>query len=59
MTAYYEAEQLGLVEFKKCAIFLMNGNICVMQLGLVEFKKCAIFSNSHNQVVTVVGACRV
>ena len=33
---------MGLVEFKKCAIFACIGLFIHLLLGLVEFKKCAI-----------------
>ena len=41
--AWQRSGGLGLVEFKKCAIFWSEHTPSAPELGLVEFKKCAIF----------------
>ena len=51
--------KLGLVEFKKCAIFLPLSHLGGSTLGLVEFKKCAIFEKVIYFHTVLVGACRV
>ena len=53
------AVRLGLVEFKKYAIFLFVCLYLYIGLGLVEFKKYAILAFSSATDHTLVGACRV
>ena len=46
---------LGLVEFEKCAILILNIDSGRKQLGLVEFEKCAIFKENTDYQPMVLG----